>query len=83
MRFLCSCFRASIRFSKGPTYQEKDKNNSSTVVQKFDKNYVTYYNATKDSYDVINIDEPGDRFIIEFDVVNGGSIDAKLESIAL
>ena len=37
--------------------EENDKNNSSTVVQKFDKNYVTYYNATKDSYDVINIDE--------------------------
>ena len=36
---------------------EKDKNNNSTVVQKFDKNYVTYYNATKDSYDVINVDE--------------------------
>ena len=27
------------------------------MVQKFDKNYVTYYNATKDSYDVINVDE--------------------------
>lgn len=37
--------------------EENDKNNNSTVVQKFDNNYVTYYNATKDSYDVINVDE--------------------------
>ena len=49
----------------------------------FPSQYVELISPTEIVFDVMNIDEPGDRFIIEFDVVNAGSIDAKLESIAL
>lgn len=39
------------------TNKENSDKGNNVAVQEFDKNYVTYYNATKGSYDVINVEE--------------------------